>query len=83
MRNRLGVVAWALVAACTLAGLPSAYALTVTRGPYLQMGTATTQVLRWRTDVATDSQVRLGTSPANLRLRGRRHRSDDGARDHA
>ena len=66
MRNRLGVIAWALVAACALAGLPSAYALTVTRGPYLQMGTATTQVLRWRTDVATDSQVRLGTSPANL-----------------
>jgi hypothetical protein len=65
-RNRIGVVAWALVAACALAGLPSAYALTVTRGPYLQMGTATTQVLRWRTDVASDSQVRLGTSPANL-----------------
>ena len=30
------------------------------------MGTATTQVLRWRTDVASDSRVRLGTSPANL-----------------
>ena len=65
-RNRLPAIVWALVAACVLAGLPPAYALTLTRGPYLQMGTATTQVLRWRTDVASDSQVRLGTSPANL-----------------
>jgi len=49
-----------------LAGLPAANALTLTRGPYLQVGTATTQVLRWRTDVASDSRVRLGTTPANL-----------------
>ncbi len=30
------------------------------------MGTPTTQVLRWRTDVATDSQVRLGAAPDAL-----------------
>jgi len=44
----------------------AAAAQTVTRGPYLQMGTPTSQVLRWRTDVATDSRVRLGASPAAL-----------------
>ena len=36
------------------------------RGPYLQMGTTSTQVLRWRTSAATDSRVRIGASPAAL-----------------
>ena len=40
----------------------------LTRGPYLQMGTSTTQVLRWRTSAATDSRVRLGASPASLTI---------------
>jgi hypothetical protein len=40
--------------------------VSVTRGPYLQMGTSTSQVLRWRTSAATDSRVRLGASPATL-----------------
>ncbi len=35
----------------------------VTRGPYLQVGTATGVIVRWRTDVATDSRVRFGTAP--------------------
>lgn len=30
----------------------------VTRGPYLQTGTSASIVVRWRTDVATDSRVR-------------------------
>src|SRR6266576_5561490 len=38
-------------------------AATVTRGPYLQMGTPTSIVVRWRTDSATDSFVRYGGSP--------------------
>ena len=38
----------------------------VTRGPYLQMGTPTSVVVRWRTDVPTDSRVRYGPSPDNL-----------------
>ena len=38
----------------------------VLRGPYLQMGTPTSVVVRWRTDIATDSRVRYGTSPENL-----------------
>jgi hypothetical protein len=36
------------------------------RQPYLQIGTPTSVVLRWRTDSATDSLVRYGPSPAQL-----------------
>src|SRR5262245_10351219 len=32
----------------------------VTRGPYLQMGTPQSIVVRWRTDVDTDSRVIFG-----------------------
>ena len=38
----------------------------VTRGPYLQIGTATSIIVRWRTDIATDSRVRFGTSAGSL-----------------
>lgn len=38
----------------------------VTRGPYLQLSTANSIVVRWRTDVATDSQVKYGPTAANL-----------------
>jgi len=36
----------------------------VTRGPYLQRTTPSSVVVRWRTDVATDSVVQYGTSLA-------------------
>ncbi len=39
---------------------------TVTRGPYLQTGTPTSAIVRWRTDVGTDSRVRYGTAPESL-----------------
>ncbi|MCW5979193.1 MAG: metallophosphoesterase [Bryobacteraceae bacterium] len=38
----------------------------VTRGPYLQLSTPSSQVVRWRTDVATNSRVRYGTDPNGL-----------------
>ena len=38
----------------------------VSRGPYLQMGSPTNVVVRWRTDGATDSRVRYGTNLNNL-----------------
>lgn len=34
----------------------------LTRGPYLNMGSETAVTIRWRTDVATNSKVELGTS---------------------
>src|SRR6188474_2631569 len=39
---------------------------TVTRGPYLQNATPTSVVIRWRTDVATDSRVTYGQDPGIL-----------------
>jgi hypothetical protein len=44
----------------------AALAATVTRGPYLQTGTPTSIVVRWRTDVATDSRVQYGAAPGSL-----------------
>lgn len=41
---------------------------TLTRGPYLQQGTPTSVIVRWRTDSATDSRVRFGTGLASLTL---------------
>jgi hypothetical protein len=40
-------------------------AQTVTRGPYLQMGGETTITVRWRTSIATDSKVEIGSSFGN------------------
>ena len=38
----------------------------VSRGPYLQIGTPTSSVVRWRTNVATNSRVSIGTTQGNL-----------------
>ncbi len=38
---------------------------TVIRGPYLQCGAEDSMVLRWRTDVATDSRVSIGDAPGS------------------
>lgn len=38
----------------------------VMRGPYLQLGTSDSMVVRWRTDAATDSRVLYGTDLAAL-----------------
>ena len=39
---------------------PVAEAPTVVRGPYLQSGTSSSVIIKWRTDEATDSLVRYG-----------------------
>jgi len=39
---------------------------TLTRGPYLQMGTPDSMVVRWRTSQKTDSAVRYGVDPGVL-----------------
>ena len=43
-----------------------AWGQTVTRGPYLQQQTDDSIIVRWRTDIATDSVVRYGTDSATL-----------------
>ncbi len=40
----------------------------VTRGPYLQSGTTTGVIVRWRTNNSINSRVRYGTDPASLTL---------------
>jgi len=39
---------------------------TLTRGPYLQTGTPTSVIVRWRTDVATESRVSYGSESGSL-----------------
>ena len=48
------------------ASQPDAPTVAVTRGPYLQMGTPTSLVIRWRTDVPSTSRVLYGPSSNNL-----------------
>lgn len=38
----------------------------ISRGPYLQLGTSSNIVVRWRTDVPADSRVRFGTAADSL-----------------
>ena len=47
---------------------PVAEAQTVVRGPYLQSGTSSSVIIKWRTDEATDSVVRYGLDPDSLTL---------------
>ena len=45
-----------------------AEAQTLVRGPYLQSGTSSSVIVKWRTDEATDSVVRYGLDPDSLTL---------------
>ena len=56
----------ALVVAMAVALAGPLSAATLTRGPYLQIGTQTSIVIRWRTDVATNSRIQYGTAPGVL-----------------
>ena len=38
-----------------------AFSQTITRGPYLQMGNTTSITIRWRTNIASDTKVTVGT----------------------
>jgi len=57
-----------LIALMAATPAQEAAALALTRGPYLQTGTSSGLLVRWRSDLASDSRVRVGTSPANLNL---------------
>lgn len=52
----------------TLSFCSSLAAATITRGPYLQLQTDSSIIVRWRTDVPTESVVRYGDSPVSLPL---------------
>ena len=57
--------AWRLLSLLTLAA-PAIFAQQVVRGPYLQIGTPTSVVVRWRTDIPTESVVRYGVESGKL-----------------
>ncbi|GAB3940046.1 hypothetical protein GCM10028805_01220 [Spirosoma harenae] len=59
MRKRL---AWIWLGLISL----SVSAQTITRGPYLQLGTQTAVTIRWRTDFPTFGKVTYGLSAGNL-----------------
>ena len=42
------------------------FAQKITRGPYLQMATSNSMMIRWRTDVATASKINFGTVQNSL-----------------
>jgi hypothetical protein len=48
------------------AELVASTSLQITRGPYLQMGTPSSVVVRWRTGGPSDSQVLYGPDPSSL-----------------
>jgi hypothetical protein len=48
------------------AELIASTSLQISRGPYLQMGTPSSVVVRWRTGSPSNSQVMYGLDPANL-----------------
>src|SRR3990172_9274220 len=58
----LATVGFASFAAMTIE------AASLTRGPYLQSGTPTSVVVRWRTNVATNSRVSYGAAPGSLTM---------------
>lgn len=57
---RIGLISWL----CLIG--PSVIAQSLTRGPYLQLGTQTAISIRWRTDVPTMGRVMYGLSAGNL-----------------
>ena len=61
-----GFVSVLAVSLSVWGSLEEIHAQTITRGPYLQQGTPSSIVVRWRTSVATPSSVRYGTTPGNF-----------------
>jgi len=51
---------------CSLLVAGDLSAQTVTRGPYLQLGTPSSVIVRWRTNVATTARVQYGNDAGNL-----------------
>lgn len=58
----------ALLLLLVISMAPTVWAQSITRGPYLQTQTDNSIIVRWRTDVATDSFVRFGTDQSSLNL---------------
>src|SRR5437867_13348821 len=60
------ITLFSLLIVLVAGGRQTAQGAAVTRGPYLQMGTPASIVVRWRTDASTDGRVRYGGVPGSL-----------------
>lgn len=58
------IVVPAPLAACSIR--TQVVSASITRGPYLQMGTPNSTIVRWRTNIATNSRVSVGTTQGSL-----------------
>ena len=58
---------WAGAALLGLAGCSGPDEIRVVRGPYLQLATPSSAIVRWRTNVDCDGRVSFGRSPSELR----------------
>ena len=63
--KKKGIVA-SIALASSLLISSTAFATTVTRGPYLQSASDSAITIHWRTDSSTNSVVKYGSSPSNL-----------------
>jgi hypothetical protein len=63
-----GLSAWSSSGIFTTLASTSSSTVTVTRGPYLQQASTNSIFIRWRTNIATNSTVRFGTSATNLSI---------------
>ncbi|MCE6990019.1 metallophosphoesterase [Dyadobacter sp. CY323] len=60
------VCSYTLLISCILNSFTAFSIPSLIRGPYLQSATSVSIVIRWRTDEASNSQVKFGSSAANL-----------------
>src|SRR3954462_4241706 len=54
------------VISCICSHTALAQSANLSRGPYMNLATQTGVIIRWRTDIPTDSKVSYGTSSGNL-----------------
>src|SRR6185436_3493942 len=66
MRSRCCAFRLLLVLIVTASTFAGSAATTLLRGPYLQMGTPTNIVIRWRTDTTNAGRVQFGTNSSAL-----------------
>ncbi len=65
LRPRRLVALATFLLGCDLVAGP-AYGQTIIRGPYLQKPTTSSMIVRWRTDIASDSVIKFGAAPGSL-----------------
>ncbi len=63
--TKIPALTWRIPAAIAFFGCVSLFGQIV-RGPYLQLGTPTSSVIKWRTGTPSDSKVSYGSDPGSL-----------------